>query len=353
MPTILAMNDKHQQDLIEAIRKAREREPGLVILTHHYQRPEVVGLGDFVGDSFALAKWAAERTDARRIVFCGVRFMAEGARVLGRADQEVLHPDPWSGCPMADMADAPDTERAIDLLAEATGRPPLLVTYMNSSAEVKAVAGRTGGAVCTSSNAGRVLTWALAQARPILFVPDEFLGRNTLLALGVDANPPVFDPTIPDGGVAPQRLATAPVLLWKGYCHVHTHFTVAMVEQARRNHPGCRVLVHPECDPAVVRAADGSGSTEYLVREVTAGQAGSTFVVGTEVNLVMRLAATLSDRTVLPLARSLCPNMYRITLDKVLQTLTAPRPDQVVNVPPDTIADARVALQTMLAIGKG
>ena len=187
--------------------------------------------------------------------------------------------------------------------------------------------------------------------RPVLFVPDEFLGRNTLLALGIDPDPPVFDPTLPDGGVPSSRLESAPVVLWKGYCHVHTHFTVTMVANARATHHGCRIVVHPECDPTVVQAADGSGSTEYLVREAKATPLGSTIVIGTEINLVNRLAREYPDRSVLPLARSLCPNMYRITLAKVLQTIETPRPEQEVDVPLDTQADARRALITMLSIG--
>lgn len=321
----------------------------IVILTHHYQRPEIVEVGDFRGDSYGLSKWAANQTQAKRIVFCGVHFMAESAAILARPDQEVYHPDTRAGCPMADMAQVADVARALHIIHTITQKEPVLVAYMNTSADVKALCGKTGGSICTSSNAKKVLGWALGLDRPVLFVPDEFLGRNTLMDM--DKDPPIFDPIEPDGGLDPERIKKAKVILWKGYCHVHTHFSPDMIEKARALYPECKIVVHPECRPEVVAGADAVGSTEFIVRFVRDAGQNSVVVVGTEVNLVTRLAKEYQDRKIIPLTKSLCPNMYRITLSKLSEVLTSWPPDRKVDVSEDIKRYARISLQNMLSLG--
>ena len=336
--------------------RARKAEWGdrLVILTHHYQRPSIVALGDLRGDSFALARGASEERAAEYVVFCGVHFMAESAVVLARPGQRVFHPNPAAGCPMADMVARPDAESAWGALEEACGAGAFVpITYMNSPASVKAFCGEHGGAVCTSSNAPRAFAWALSQGERLLFMPDEHLGRNTAAAMGIpDEQLVLWDPAAPDrwGGLDPDALRRARIVLWKGYCHVHTWFEPAHVVAARDRFPGCRVVVHPECRREVVEAADGSGSTDYLVRYVEQAPAGSTVVVGTEVNLVTRLASEYPDKRIEVLARSLCPNMFRITPGHLLETLDRLGEIDEVVVPEVDRRGARLALERMLAL---
>ena len=324
---------------------------GLLILTHHYQRPEIVEAGDVRGDSLGLSRTAAESA-AARIVFCGVHFMAESAAILAGEGQTVHHPDPMSGCPMSDMADIEDVERAFEELDALLGPGAVVpVTYVNSSADVKAVTGRRDGSCCTSSNAEKVLSWALGTGRKALFLPDEHLGANTAARMGVPPNAIVrWDFSLPLGGNAPGAIEAARLILWRGYCHVHTHFTAAHVAAARARFPGARVIVHPECRPEVVDAADEAGSTERMVRYVAAQPAGSVIVVGTELNLVRRLAAEHPDRTVVELARSMCPNMFKITLAKLRATLEGLPGAHVVTVRDEVRLPARAALDRMLAL---
>jgi quinolinate synthase len=347
---------------LDIIRSVKERMGGeLVILAHHYQRPEVVACGDFIGDSFVLAREAA-RSTARTIVFCGVHFMAEAACILARPDQEVYMPDPGAGCPMADMADSDDVAAALENLAAlAPGRRIVPVAYINSSAATKAVVGRAGGLCCTSSNALSAVRHALTLGDLVFFLPDEFLGTNTAHRLGQtvvpvynphDAGSKAGDDTgIPTpGGLVAQDLATARIVVWKGYCHVHTWFSPDMVTAIREKHPGCRVVVHPECRPEVVALSDGSGSTAWLVDQVAKAGPGSTTVVGTEINLIQRLAREFADRTVLPLAHSLCPNMYRTTTARLARLLQAFPTQNRLSVDPAVSSDARLALDRMLAL---
>ena len=334
---------------LERIRTAkRELGQDVVILAHHYQRKEVVEQGDFVGDSYQLAKYAAA-SNARRIVFCGVHFMAEAARILARPEQRVFMPDPRAGCPMADMADARDTVVALTRLREMAGekRRIIPVTYVNSNADVKAVVGHAGGLVCTSANAPKALQWAASKGDLLFFLPDEFLGTNTANGLGYL---PVarWNPHEADGGLTTDKVRAARVIVWQGYCHVHTYFTPAMVAAARLKYPGCSVVVHPECKPDVVAVADGLGSTSYLVDAVEKTAPGQTVVVGTEVNLVLRLANQYPDRKVVPLEYSLCPNMYRTTPEKLADLLENFDPAREITVPEDVVAGARLALQRML-----
>lgn len=330
--------------------------PRLVILTHHYQRQEVVELGDHGGDSFGLSKTAASLERAEFIVFCGVHFMAESAAVLARPGQVVFIPDPSAGCPMADMAPIAAVEQAFADLARAVDPAEYTpVTYVNSSAAVKSFCGNRGGSCCTSSNARQVFEWAFQQRPRIFFIPDEHLGRNTAADLG--AGPVVlWDPERPLGGNTADQLRDARVILWKGFCHVHTSFTVEQIADARAAHPGGRVVVHPECRREVVAAADASGSTEQIIKFVETAPDGATIVVGTEIHMVERLAARWQGRkTVLPLARSLCPNMFRINLHNLCWVLDsiAAGPDHWVNrvtVPDDVRDGARLSLARMLEI---
>ena len=330
--------------------------PRLCILTHHYQRQEVVDLGDYGGDSFGLSKIAASLEHAEFIVFCGVHFMAESAAVLARPGQSVFIPDVTAGCPMADMAPIEAVENAFADLARAADPAEFTpVTYVNSSAAVKAFCGNHGGACCTSSNARPVFEWAFKNRPRIFFMPDEHLGRNTAadLAAGPVA---LWDPERPLGGLALDFLRTARVLLWKGHCHVHTSFTVEQVARRRAEFPGCLVVVHPESRREVVEAADASGSTEQIIKYVEAAPAGATVIIGTEIHLVERMAKKwLGKKTIIPLARSLCPNMYRINLHNLCWTLDgiAAGPEHWVNrveVPADVRDGARLSLSRMLEI---
>ncbi len=352
--------------VIAAIERAKQQlGRKLVILTHHYQRPEIVRLGHLRGDSFRLSEAASREIDAKYIVFCGVHFMAQSAAMLCREDQIVLHPNLRAGCPMADMADLGDVERAWNELTEVLGRPAddcvVPVAYMNTAADIKGFVGAHDGAVCTSSNADRVLAWGWARQEKLLFLPDEHLGRNTATAMGVPPDAQlVWDYTKPLGGHDPDAIRRAKILLWQGHCHVHTWFTPEMVATIRANHPHAAMIVHPECDHSVVRLADATGSTEKIVRTVEQAPAGATVIIGTEVNLITRLAHERPDVNVIGLSRSLCPNMYRINLHNLRDTLdalvaveqhnAAIPDDHVVRVTERVRNNARIALDHMLAL---
>ncbi len=320
----------------------------LVVLAHHYQRKEVVECGDFIGDSYVLAKEAAT-SSARRIVFCGVHFMAESARILAQPGQRVYMPDTRAGCPMADMADETDAMTAFQRIVEVTGRKVVPVTYVNSTADVKAFVGREGGLTCTSSNAAEAFKWARRQGDVIFFLPDEFLGVNTARRQS-DEEIVVWNPHQPNGGLEDDALARAGVVLWKGYCHVHTYFTPEMVTLQRERYKGCKVVVHPECKPEVVDAADADGSTAFIVQVVKDAAPGDTIVIGTEVNLVLRLARDFPTKTVVPLSHSVCPNMYRTTVAKLRNVLETFDPYLEIKVAEETAADARLALERMLEL---
>ncbi|MFA6034709.1 MAG: quinolinate synthase NadA [Myxococcota bacterium] len=322
---------------------------GCVVLAHHYQRPEVVAAGDFRGDSLGLSRQAAA-SEASHIVFCGVRFMAESAYILARPGQTVLHPDPSSGCPMSDMADIEDVDRAFAELDETCGAGSFIpVTYVNSSAAVKAATGARGGICCTSSNALKVMKSVMETGKTIVFLPDEHLGANTARVIGFPEGSILrWDYSLPFGGNSQDGIRRARLILWAGHCHVHTWFNTGHVAEARRRFPGARVMVHPECRSGVVMAADASGSTEFMVNTVRESPAGSAFVIGTELNLVRRLAAENPGKTVVELSRSMCPNMFKITLNKVLYTLEHLDSAGPVTVPEETRHHARQALQRML-----
>jgi quinolinate synthase len=348
------------QDEIRGLKAALG--PRLLLLTHHYQRPEIVALGDLRGDSFELSRLASEAEAAEEIVFCGVHFMAESAAVLARPGQRVYHPNLESGCPMADMAEVGDLERAWQELRAALGEEPerrvLPLAYMNTTAAVKAFVGARGGAICTSSNAGRAMTWALGERDTLLFVPDEHLGRNTACTLGIpEAEQVVWDPAHPMGGLTREQVRGARAILWKGFCHVHTAFEPRHVDEARARWPGCQVHVHPECRREVVTRCDGNGSTAYLVKLCERAAPGAQLVIGTEINLVTRMQLEHPQLAIQPLKRSLCPNMYRIDLEKVvavMRDLAAGRGGDAhphrITVSDDVRRDAKAALQRMLAM---
>lgn len=324
----------------------------LVILGHHYQRDEVIQFADYRGDSLELSRRAAEAKDAQYIVFCGVDFMAETAAMLCAPSQIVCLPARSAICPMAEMADVDQAQIAWQHLTSLWGDDLIPVTYQNSYATVKAFCGQEGGAVCTSANAQAIFRWALKEKGHLLFFPDEHLGRNSALAIGVPGDRiAVWDPAEPEASRELARRAT--VVVWKGYCHVHTFFTVKHVENIRRQYPGIQVLVHPECPVEVVARSDLNGSTSFIVRTVENAAPGSAFAIGTEIHLVARLAKENPDKTVVPLARSLCGAMYRINpynLSYTLDHLVANEPVNVVPIPPDVSRWANVALEKMLAV---
>lgn len=341
-------------DFEETLQKIRERKSTLgkklLILTHHYQRPEIVALGDVLGDSFALSQKAAADEIAQHIVFCGVHFMAESAAILARPHQTVQIPDMEAGCWMADMADIYHVEQAWHAITPVAGAVCPIV-YMNSDAELKAFCGRNGGAVCTSSNAHRAFQWAFSRGQKVFFFPDEFLGRNTALALGI--SPPemfLWDPHTPLDETRIRELERAKVILWPGYCFVHTRFQVEHIREMRRLHPDARIVVHPECKPEVVAMADAVGSTDYIVRTVREAPQGSAIAIGTETHLVQRLAAETPDKQVMELHRSICPNMARITPEKLLRTLEHLGRENLVTVEPEVRRDAKLALDRMLTL---
>jgi len=350
-------------ELHARIRAAKETlGDRLVILGHFYQRDEVVQHADFVGDSFQLANAALTRPDAETIVFCGVHFMAETADILARPEQHVILPNLAAGCSMADMADEDSVEAAWEELLEvyagedASERASVIpVTYMNSSAALKAFCGRNGGIVCTSSNAATVLEWAFEHGRRVLFFPDQHLGRNTGKAMGVPLEQmPMINPRKPGLGVDRQELLDARVLLWPGFCSVHKRFSVAQIEQARAEHPGVKVVVHPESPMPVVDAADAAGSTDFIRKFVAASEPGDVIAIGTEINLVNRLAAEYPDRTIFCLDPVVCPcsTMYRIHpgyLAWVLDGLVEGEVRNEIAVDDDVATHAKVALERMLA----
>jgi quinolinate synthase len=328
----------------------------LVVLGHHYQRDEVIQFADFRGDSYKLSQQAATRTEADYILFCGVHFMAESADILSGPDQKVILPNLEAGCSMADMAKAEDVEAAWDALTALGIEGIVPVTYMNSAASLKAFCGRNGGIVCTSSNAPRVFDWSFERGEKILFFPDEHLGRNTGVAKGISEDEMVvWDPFQPLGGNTPEALRAAKVILWKGFCSVHARFSVEQIEQARQEFPGVNVIVHPECRLEVVQAADSAGSTEFIIDTIRNAPAGTTWAVGTEINLVNRLNNEMPDKHVFCLDPVICPcsTMYRVHPAYVLWTLEHLVNGDVVNqisVDEVTRRDALIALDRMLQV---
>lgn len=346
-------------NLVERARKAKEAlGDRLFVLGHHYQRDEVIQFADVTGDSFKLARQAAARPEAEFIVFCGVHFMAESADILTGETQKVILPDLAAGCSMADMATFDQVEECWEALEDAGLADRVIpVTYMNSSADIKAFCGRNGGAVCTSSNAKRALDWAFERGEKVLFLPDQHLGRNTaVLEMGMSLDDcVVWNPHRPNGGLTQEQLDRARMILWKGHCSVHGRFTAESVDDVRRRIPGVNVLVHPECQHEVVLKADHVGSTEHIIKLLEAAPAGSSWAIGTELNLVKRLAVMFPDKNVSFLDKTVCycSTMNRIDLPHLVWALESLALGEVVNqitVDDDTAHWARVALDRMLAL---
>ncbi|AEW93658.1 MULTISPECIES: quinolinate synthase NadA [Streptomycetaceae] len=346
-------------DLVERARKAKASLGDRVfVLGHHYQRDEVIEFADVTGDSFKLARDAAARPQAEYIVFCGVHFMAESADILTSDDQRVILPDLAAGCSMADMATAEQVAECWDVLTDAGVADTVVpVSYMNSSADIKAFTGRHGGTICTSSNAKRALEWAFSQGERVLFLPDQHLGRNTAVRdLGMSLDDcVVYNPHKPGGGVTAEQLRAAKMILWRGHCSVHGRFSLDSVNDVRSRIPGVNVLVHPECKHEVVAAADHVGSTEYIIKTLDAAPAGSAWAIGTELNLVRRLAKAHPDKRIVFLDRTVCfcSTMNRIDLPHLVWALESLAEGTVVNriqVDKETEHYAKAALERMLAL---
>jgi quinolinate synthase len=351
----LGLSDEEMDRRIAAARATLGRR--LVILGHHYQRDEVIRFADYTGDSYKLAGEIAKHPEAEFIIFCGVHFMAESADVLSAPHQQVILPDLAAGCSMADMAEPEQLEMCWSDLEHMGVSGIIPVTYINSAASIKAFVGERGGVVCTSSNAGATLKWAWERGERVLFLPDQHLGRNTAYKMGVPLDDMVvWDPNEIFGGLDPDAARRARIILWKGHCSVHTRFTVRQIEHLRAQHPGLKVIVHPEVPWDVVQAADDSGSTEYIIRTVKNSPAGSVWAVGTEIHLVNRLARDVApERTVMSIDQfgCLCSTMFRVSPNHLLWTLEGLVAGEVhnrISVPDDQKHWTKVALDRMLSI---
>ena len=329
-----------------------------MILGHHYQRDEVIQFADITGDSFKLAQAAAENSSAEYIFFCGVHFMAESADILTSAHQKVILPDLAAGCSMADMATAAQVNDAWKVFVKlGISARTIPVTYMNSSAAIKSFTGENGGTICTSSNAERAMRWAFEQGEKIFFLPDQHLGRNTaVLRIGLSLDDcVVWNPWKPNGGLTDPEILNAKVILWRGHCSVHGRFSLESINDVRARVPGINVIVHPECQHDVVKDADVVGSTEMIIKTVTSAPPGSSWAVGTELNLVKRLAATNPNKSVIFLDKTVCycSTMNRIDLPHLVWSMESIVEGRLVNqisVDPTTAHHARVALERMLAL---
>jgi quinolinate synthase len=359
----LGLSDEDMDRRIAAARATLGKR--LVILGHHYQRDEIIKFADYTGDSFKLAGEISKHPEAEFIVFCGVHFMAESADVLCAPHQQVILPDLAAGCSMSDMAEPEQLENCWNDLGQmgilpgaGGGRQPVLpVTYVNSAASIKAFVGERGGVVCTSSNCAATLKWAWQRGERVLFLPDQHLGRNTAYKMGVPLDDMVlWDPNEVWGGLQPDAVWGARIILWKGHCSVHERFTVRQIENIRKEHPGVRVIVHPEVPFAVVEAADDSGSTEYIIKQVKNSPPGSVWAVGTEIHLVNRLANQVApERTVLSLDQfgCLCSTMFRVSPNHLLWVLDGLVAGEVRNrivVPEHQKHWTRIALDRMLSL---
>lgn len=330
----------------------------VMILGHHYQRDEIIRWADFRGDSLKLSQLAAQHPESKYIIFCGVHFMAESADVLSADEQIVILPNMSAGCSMADMANIRQVEEAWADMATATDISRIIpITYVNSTAAIKAFVGRNGGACCTSSNAKQVIERALERGDKLFFLPDQHLGRNTCAGLGIDPETEMilWNPHAPFGGTTPEAVQGRKVILWKGHCSVHARFTAEQIAEARAKYPDVQIIVHPECSLEVVQAADKYGSTEHILKVIGEAPAGSVWGVGTEVNLVSRLAQEHPDKTIFCLDPVVCPcsTMYRIHPHYLLWVLENLEQGKVVNqvkVRAEIAAEARIALERMLEI---
>ena len=343
-------------ELRERIRIAKEKLGNkAIILTHHYQRMEVVEFGDAVGDSYGLSKIAASSDHVEYIFFCGVHFMAESADILSSDNQLVFMPNPLAGCPMADMAEISDVLEAWEYLEKIGGDKKIMpVSYMNSAAELKAFTGEHGGLICTSSNADAAYKWGFARREKLFFFPDRHLGYNTGIKYGFKpADMVLWDFSRENGGLTVEQVEQAKVILWKGHCHVHTNFKAEHIKETREKYPDAKIVVHPECPAEVVENADATGSTSFIVKYVDQQPSGSTIAVGTEINLIHRLAHQYPDKKIFVLSGRICPvcaNMYRTTLNDLAYCLENFKDIKPIRVDEDIKQNARLALERMLEV---
>jgi quinolinate synthase len=347
------MSDEQVMDELHQIRK--ELGDRVVVLGHHYQQDDVISLADITGDSLQLAKDAAN-LQAEYIIFCGVHFMAETADILTTDNQKVILPDMNAGCSMADMANRVEIDRCWSYLTKHTSEKIIPITYINCTALLKDFVGANDGAICTSSNAKQLITWALEQGEKLLFFPDQHLGRNTCYELGISLEEMVvYNPNLQNGGLTPKQIQDAKVILWYGYCSVHQGFTPAQVQQIKKDSPETTVIVHPECNFETVQASDDNGSTSYIINKIKDGAPGSKWAVGTEINLVNRLATQFPDKEITSLSpyQCLCTTMYRVRprwLLEAFRSIKRNDPINIISVPKSVQENALKALDRMLKI---
>jgi len=349
--------NKEEERLVERITRIRsELEDSITILAHHYQRDSIVHCADMVGDSLELARYAARETTSPYIVFCGVYFMAETADIVTPETRTIILPNIEAGCSLADMATIEQVEACWKMLKNNVHKKIVPITYINSAAEVKAFCGRNGGSVCTSSNAEKVLRWALSNGDKVLFLPDQHLARNTAVRMGIPLEQTVlYYPFCPDGGISPEILNKTKIILWDGNCCVHTVFRPESIDVLRKQYPDISVIVHPECTYDVVKKADYCGSTSYIIKVVSEASKGSRWAIGTEYHLVHRLEQKYPDKFIisLPPQENRCASMYLIDLHHLYQSLNYLRMGKIINcvrVPDEIAKDARMALDRMFAI---
>jgi quinolinate synthase len=355
LPAISLDDLSDQEVLVELEVLHREMADQVIVLGHHYQSDEIIRYADITGDSLALAKKAVD-IDKPYILFCGVHFMAETADILARPDQKVILPDLNAGCSMADMADDSQVRQAWEFILQSTKDKVVPITYINCDAKLKSFVGENGGSICTSSNAQKVIEWAFTQGKKLLFFPDQHLGRNTCFKMGVKLEEMVvYNPKLPQGGLTSEQVAKAKVILWYGYCSVHQGFSLDHIHQTRKHHPKMRIIVHPECSFDVVQAADEAGSTQYIIKQIEASPSGSEWAVGTEINLVNRLANKYPDKKIISLSpyQCLCTTMYRVRPRWLLasyRAIKANKPINVIKVNDHIKQNAVKALNQMLSI---
>lgn len=354
-PTISEEELSDADVLIELAQIKEELRDRVVVLGHHYQQDDVIAFADITGDSLQLAREAA-KLSKEYIIFCGVHFMAETADMLTSSNQKVILPDLKAGCSMADMARKSEIDRAWSFISKSTQKKVIPVTYINCAATLKAFVGENGGSICTSSNAEKVISWALSQGEKLLFFPDQHLGRNTCFKMGIPLEDMVvYNPNMQNGGLTSEQVEKAKVILWYGFCSVHQGFTKEQVKTIKTNNPKMTVIVHPECPFDVVQASDDNGSTSYIIDKVDQAPAGSEFAIGTEINLVNRLAASYPDKKIVSLSpyQCLCTTMYRVRPRWLLASFRAikdNKPINIISVPEDIARSSLKALDRMLAI---